>query len=62
MAQNEAMALEVKEIAKTLRLSQPVVYDLLHSGKLPGFKVGKKWLVPIKALERWLDEHIGKEF
>ncbi|PTQ51030.1 MAG: hypothetical protein HSCHL_1638 [Hydrogenibacillus schlegelii] len=30
-------------------------YDLARAGRLPVIRLGKQWLVPVSALERWLE-------
>lgn len=50
------IALSVEEAAATLGLSVTRAYQLVRCGQLPAKKVGKRWLVPIKALEEWINE------
>lgn len=40
------------EIADEFGISLTTVYNLLRSGKLPGFKIGKKWFVVWEKVER----------
>lgn len=51
----ERKAISVPEAAKAIGLSAPNCYALIKAGKMPGKQVGKRWLVPVKALERWLE-------
>lgn len=39
----------IKELAETWRCSTDVIYDLLRSGKLHGFKVGGGWRISDEA-------------
>lgn len=41
-----------QEVADEFGVSLTTVYNLLRSGKLPGFKVGKKWFVVREKVER----------
>ena len=41
---------EVAEIAKEIRRTQRQTYHLLSTGKLPGKKVGDRWVVERKQL------------
>ncbi len=43
------------EIADVLRKSAAFVRELLRTGRLPGFKIGKRrWLVSSTALRQWI--------
>jgi excisionase family DNA binding protein len=42
--------LRVSEVARLLNISQTLVLRLLRSGKLPGFQLGRCWLIPRPAL------------
>lgn len=46
--------LTVAEVAEVMRVSRMTVYRLLHSGELPGVRVGRSFRVPQDALERYL--------
>jgi excisionase family DNA binding protein len=46
--------LTVEEVADVMRVSKMTVYRLLHSGELPGVRVGRSFRVPQDALEGYL--------
>lgn len=46
--------LTVLEVAQTMRVSKMTVYRLLHSGELPGVRVGRSFRVPQDALDHYL--------
>ena len=46
--------LTVEEVADVMRVSKMTVYRLLHSGELPGVRVGRSFRVPQDALEAYL--------
>lgn len=46
--------LTVEEVAEVMRVSKMTVYRLLHSGDLPGVRVGRSFRVPQDALEAYL--------
>ncbi len=46
--------LTVMEVANLMRVSKMTVYRLLHSGELPGLRVGRSFRVPADALETYL--------
>ena len=46
--------LTVEEVAAQMRVSKMTVYRLLHSGDLPGVRVGRSFRVPQDALDAYL--------
>ncbi|MGB9866581.1 MAG: helix-turn-helix domain-containing protein [Bacillota bacterium] len=53
---DEKLALSVKEAAQRLGLSQKALYAHLAAGRLPCIRLGRRRLIPVAALERWLEE------
>jgi excisionase family DNA binding protein len=53
----EAMLLTAEEAAKRLSFSRATVYAMIASGELPMLRKGRAVRVPLRALERWIDEH-----
>ena len=51
----------VQEFCKAAHLSRPTVYELIHADGFPALQVGRKWLIPVKAAEAWLESHIGEQ-
>ena len=41
-------------VANEFGISLTTVYNLLRSGKFPGFKVGKKWFIVREKVERMI--------
>ena len=60
MRSNEAMTLTVKQMADRLQVSMPTAYALTEQADFPVLRVGKKKLIPISALERWVEAQTGK--
>lgn len=50
--------LTVTEVAKLLRLSRTVVYELIMSGEIPSFKVGKLRRIRRSDVETWLAKKV----
>lgn len=50
------VALSIRETAEALGVSERTANDLMLRGGLPSARVGGRRLVPVAALERWLDE------
>lgn len=50
------LVVRANEAAEMLRTSQKWVLDELNSGRLPGYKSGSNWSIPIKLLEQFIEE------
>ena len=46
--------LSCEEAAFALHIGKNALYDLLHSKELKGFRNGRVWLIPKKALEDYV--------
>lgn len=44
-----------EETAQLLGIGMNKIYELLISGKLPSRRIGRKYLIPKVALEKWLN-------
>lgn len=51
----ERMAISVSEAAKLLGVSKAKGYELAKMGGFPAVQIGKRTLVSVKGLERWLE-------
>ena len=51
---NTKLTLTAKEAAETANVSLPTIYEWLNSEGFPALRVGRKWLIPVKAFEEWL--------
>ena len=47
----EPLAFSPETLAKSLGISKPTVYDLLHTEGFPALRVGKRWIIPCRAVE-----------
>jgi excisionase family DNA binding protein len=49
-------AISVEECARTLSVSERLVYDSIHAAKnpIPAIKVGRRIMIPIARLARWM--------
>ena len=52
--------LTVVEVAEVMRVSKMTVYRLLHSGEMPGVRVGRSFRVPADALDAYLRSSVAK--
>lgn len=56
-AKNEKVAINVKELAKMLGISEPRTYDLTKREGFPAIRVSeRRIIIPVDALNRWLSE------
>ena len=53
--------LTVKEAAKILNLSEPIVRQLIAERNLPAFHVGKRVLISGRGLYDWVDRQCAEE-
>lgn len=57
----ERLCVTVEEMGKLLGISRAGAYALVHVEGFPSVTIGRRLLVPIAALQRWIDAHIGDE-
>ena len=58
MNTNEYYILMPEDVMEELCIGKNAVYKLLASGELKGFRVGRKWKIPRKSLDKYIDENI----
>ena len=49
------LAYDAKEASQHLPFGEARVYKLLKAGELRSFRMGTKWVVSHKEIERWLE-------
>lgn len=54
--EHKRLTLTVPEVAQMLGIGRNTAYELARAGRLPVVRLGKRFLVPVAALERWLEE------
>ena len=54
--ESERKVLTVDEVAEKLGICSQLVRRQIKKGIIPCVKVGDRYLIPIVAFERWLDE------
>lgn len=52
----------VAEAAKVLGIGRNTAYEAVRAGEIPVVKIGKRLLVPVKALESMLSTNGGQTF
>ncbi len=53
---NEPLTLSIAETARRLGISRGLAYELVARGELPSLRLGRRIVVPRRALERLVDE------
>ena len=51
----EKHTMSVEECAAYLGIGRSAAYEGVRSGDIPAVRVGKRWLVPVAALEKMLN-------
>jgi len=54
--QGERLTFTVEETAKLLGIGRQLAYDRVKTGEIPVIKVGRRLLVPRRALEKLLEQ------
>lgn len=50
----EKITLSANETALRIGISKSKTLEMLHQGEIPAVRIGRNWLVPEEALEKWL--------
>ena len=53
--ESQKLAYSVSEAAELLGLSRPTIYQLIHRTGFPVVRIGRRTLIPRRALEDWID-------
>jgi excisionase family DNA binding protein len=56
----ERLLLRVREVAEAIGSSRSSVYTMIATNELPSVKIQGGVRVPAAALQRWIDEKIGR--
>ena len=52
------IAYSIKEVANTLGCGMNTTYELVHSGELASFKIGRKIMIPTRAVEEFVNNKL----
>lgn len=58
----EKLTLSIPEAAKVLGISQTRMYQLSRSEGFPSISVGRRILISVRGLERWVEEQAQKGY
>ena len=54
--EEEKLTLTIEETAKLLGIGRNLAYDRVKTGEIPVIKIGRRLLVPRRALEKLLEQ------
>jgi excisionase family DNA binding protein len=57
----ERVLLTAEEVAEALRIGRCTVYDLIRSGQLRSFKIGKLRRIPVEAVHEYARRMLDEE-
>lgn len=52
---NKKTLLEFEELCERLSVGRNTAYRLLNSREIKGFKIGRKWKIPVDAIEKYIE-------
>ena len=55
MKENNRLCISVAELEELLSISRTTAFSLVKTEGLPSFTLGRRILIPVASLERWLD-------
>jgi len=55
----EKTMISVSEMQNRLGVSRPMAYQLVNQENFPAIRIGRKILIPVKQLDRWIDEQVA---
>lgn len=55
----EKLTVTVDEMAKIVGVSRPTAYELIHKEGFPTVRIGRRIVIPLNSLKRWLEEQAG---
>ena len=51
--------LTVKDLAKKLDCSKTTIYNLLRYSNIPRVRIGRRYYIPEKAFDSWMEKNTG---
>lgn len=55
------LTLTVADAARVIGLSRSMISELARAGTIPSLRVGSRILVPVKALEQWIEDRLKED-
>jgi excisionase family DNA binding protein len=57
----EPLLISVADAARVLGLSTSTIGSLAATGTIPSLRIGKRVLLPVKALEEWIEGRLAED-
>ena len=57
----EPLAVSAPEAARLLGVSKPTIYQYIHRGDFPSFKLGNRTLVSVAGLQEWIRKQVNEQ-
>jgi excisionase family DNA binding protein len=58
---NQRLVASVDEAASMLGIGRNLAYQLIHQNKLPHRRLGSRIVIPLKSIDKFLNEHDPQE-
>ena len=55
----DKLTISVNELPKVLGVGRNSAYALVKRSDFPSVRIGRRIVIPVDALKKWLDEHTG---
>lgn len=55
----ERLAWTVAEVVERTRIGRNEIYRAVDTGELKAVKIGRRIILPVESVKRWLDERAG---
>ena len=62
MFDNYEEIIKVEDVADMLHIGKGRVYELLYSGQIKGFRIGRIWKIPRESVELYVRNSTGLTF
>lgn len=59
MNKEKSDILTPEDVMSYLDIGKNSVYDILNSGELKAFKIGRKWKIPRKELDEYINKQVN---
>jgi excisionase family DNA binding protein len=53
------LALDIKESSQAIGIGTTNLRKMVKEGRIPSYKEGKKIMIPVKALENWVNDKVN---
>ena len=58
MREQEKLVYTLEQAAEVMQISRPTMLNLVNKSGFPSSRVGRRWMIPVDELQRWLGEQV----